>query len=138
MGFFSMFNKEKKSLQVGEASGDRIGCYLFGIETPDGSPPSYHSLAISRQELLEDCMEFFNQLANKKKELVEQGTPTAPRHAQDLKVITNAINNLPMFIDMYLKQNQKNGEPFLQVAGMTIFLRTGERQRQKINGKYIE
>ncbi|WP_213757831.1 hypothetical protein [Delftia sp. WY8] len=138
MGLFSMFNRQKAPLQVGETSGDRIGCYLFGIEMPDGSDPSYHSLAVNRQELLEDCMEFFNQLANKKKALVEQGTPTAPRHAQDLKVIINAINNLPMFIDMHLKQNKNNGEPFLRVAGMTIFLRTGERQRQKIHGKYVE
>jgi hypothetical protein len=48
------------------------------------------------------------------------------------------MNNLPMFIDMHLKKNQNNGEPFLQVAGMDIFLRTGERQRQKIQEKYIE
>ena len=115
MGIFNLFNKKNTPLQVGETSGDRIGCYLFGIEMPDGSDPSYHSKA-----------------------LVEQGTPTAPRHAQDLKVINNAINNLPMFIDMHLKQNQNNGEPFLKVAGITIFLRTGERQRQKIQGKYIE
>ena len=138
MGLFSIFNRKKEPLQVGETSGDRIGCYLFGIEMPEGSAPSYHSLAVNRQELLEDCMEFFNQLAYKKKELVDQGTPTAPRHAQDLKVIMNAINNLPMFIDMHLKQNKNNGEPFLQVAGMSIFLRTGERPRQKVQGNYIE
>ena len=138
MGIFNLFNKKNTPLQVGETRGDRIGCYLFGIEMPDGSDPSYHSLAVNREELLENCMEFFNQLADKNKALVEQGTPTAPRHAQDLKVINNAINNLPMFIDMHLKQNQNNGEPFLKVAGITIFLRTGERQRQKIQGKYIE
>jgi len=133
-----MFNEKKMPLKIGETSGDRIGCYLFGIEMPDASDPSYHSLAVNRKELLEDCMSFFIQLANRKKALVEEGTPTAPRHAQDLKVINNAIDNLPMFIDMYLKQDKDNGIPFLQVAGMNIFLRTGERQRQKIQGEYIE
>lgn len=133
-----MFNEKKTPLKIGETSDDRIGCYLFGVEMPDVSDPSYHSLAVNRQELLEDCMKFFSQLSNRKKELVEKGTPTSPRHAQDLKVINNAIDNLPMFIDMYLKQDKDSGVPFLQVAGMNIFLRTGERMRQKIRGEYIE
>lgn len=136
MSFFDFFNKPKAPLKVGETRGDRIGCYLFGIESPDGSNPSYHSLSTNRQELLEDCLELFSKLATQKRELIDQGTPTAPRHAKDLKVILNAINNMPMFIDMYLKQEVE--EPFFEFPGMRIFLRTGERPRQMHNGRYLE
>lgn len=136
MSIFNTFKQPRTPMQVGEASGDRIGCYLFGIEMPDGSNPDYHSLAINRQELLEDCLDFFTKLANRKKELIDQGTPTAPRHTRDLKVILNAINNLPMFVDMHLKQG--GDRPFFEFPGMRIFLKTGERPRQKIQGKYIE
>ena len=123
-------------LQVGEVSGDRIGCYLFGIEAANGSDPSYHSLATDRQRLLEDCKEFFANLANRKKALVAQGSITSSRHAHDLKIILNVIDHLPMFIDMHLKQG--GDRPFLEVAGMCIFLRTGECPRQKHRGKYVE
>lgn len=131
----SIFSKNPSQLQVGEAREDRIGCYLFGIEMPDGSNPSYHSLAITRKELIEDCLDFFNNLASRKRELIG-GSPTGARHAHDLKVIENAIENLPMFIDMQLKQG--GDRPFFEFPGMRIFLRSGERPRQKMQGKYIE
>lgn len=136
MRIFDFFKKPTTPLRVGETRGDRIGCYLFGIESPDGSNPSYHSLAINRKELHEDCLEFFSELADRKRELIEQGTPTALRHAQDLKVILNAIDNMSMFIDMHLKQEVER--PFFDFPGIRIFLRTGERPRQMHRGKYIE
>lgn len=136
MSIFNLFKKQAPQLKVGETHGDKIGCYFFGIETPDGSDRSYHSLAINRQELLDDCLEFFSKLADQKRALIEKGTPTAPRHAHDLKIILNAIDNLPMFIDMHLKQEVER--PFFEFPGMIIFLRTGERTRQKHKGKYIE
>jgi hypothetical protein len=136
MSIFNIFKRRTTPLEIGETSGDRIGCYLFGIDTPDGSNTSHHSLAISRPELLKDCQEFFGALATRKKELVDQGSPTASLHAQDLRIILNTINNLPMFIDRHLKQG--GGRPFLELPGMCIFLRTGERPRQKVRGKYIE
>lgn len=135
MSIFNIFKKNRQPLNVGETSGDRIGCFLFGVEMPDGSNQSYHSVATNRDELVEDCMEFFTSLANLKKELVAS-SPNGSRHAHDLKVIENAIDNLPMFIDMHLKQG--DGRPFFEFPGMRIFLRTGERSRQKLRGQYIE
>lgn len=136
MSLFNFFKKPAAPLMVGETRSDKIGCYLLGVESPDGSNPSYHSLAINREELLEDCLDFFSKMASRKKELVEQGTLTSPLHAQDLKVILNAIENMPMFIDMHLKQDVER--PFFNFPGIRIFLRTGERPRQMLKGKYIE
>jgi hypothetical protein len=135
MGIFSFFKKHQIPLQVGETKDDRIGCYLFGTESP-GEKPFYHSVATNREELLEDCLEFFTLYANQKKELIAQGTPTAPRHAHDLAIIENAINKMPMFIEMHLKYS--NGSPFFEFPGIKIFLKTGERRRQKLRGKYTE
>jgi hypothetical protein len=135
MSIFKLFQQNRPPLEVGEVRDDRIGCYLFGVEMPDGSEPSYHSVATTREELINDCMEFFTALANRKRELAET-SPNGARHSRDLKVILNAISNLPMFIDMYLKQGLS--EPFFEFPGMRIFLRKGERPRQKVQGKFIE
>lgn len=135
VSIFSIFKKNRRPLDVGETSGDRIGCYLFGVEMPDGSDRSYHSVAASRDELVQDCMEFFSNLAALKREMVQK-SPVGSRHAQDLKVIENAIDNLPVFIDMYLKQG--GDRPFFTFPGMRIFLELGERPRQKMRGQYIE
>lgn len=135
MSLFNIFKKQPP-LQIGEVRGDRIGCYLLTIEPSDGIAPSHHSLATSRTELIADCIVFFTSLGNIKKELISRGGPTSFRHAQELKVIENAINNLPLFVDMHLKQNSP--EPFFEFPGIRIFLRTGERARQKIHNKFIE
>ena len=135
MSIFDLFKKNHPQLKVGEVRNDRIGCYLFGVEIPDGSAPSYHSVATTRDELINDCTEFFTTFANRKRELAES-SPNGARHGRDLKVILNTIDNLPMFIDMYLKQG--SAEPFFEFPGMRIFLRTGERPREKVQGKYIE
>ena len=135
MSIFDFIKQEKNQLEVGETDGDYIGCYLFGFESDDESPPSYHSLATDRNTLILDCREFFESLAEQKEKLVNS-SPLGARHEQDLRVITNALNNLDMFINMHIKTN--NTEPFLNVAGLKIFLRVGKRERQKINGKYIE
>jgi hypothetical protein len=135
VSIFNLFKQNRSPLRVGEVRDDRIGCYLFGVEMPDGSEPSYHSVATTRDELINDCMEFFTTLANRKRELAKT-SPNGARHGRDLKVILNAINNLPMFIDIYLKQGL--AEPFFEFPGMRIFLRTGERSREKVHGKYLE
>lgn len=135
MSFFDFFRPKKRQLEIGETDGDYIGCYLFGIEGDDSSPPSYHSLATTRDTLVSDCREFFEGFAEQKAELVNS-SPLGARHQQDLKVIINTIKNIESFIDMHFKT--KNSEPFLVVAGLKIFLRVGARKRQKVNGKYIE
>lgn len=122
-------------LSIGEVDGDRIGCYLFGIEATPVSPISYHSLATSPEELISDCTEFFEQLAAGKERLASTSVHAA-RHRHDLKVIRDTIKNLPGFIAMYLTSGMN--DPFLKLDGMVIFLRTGMRERQKLNGKYIE
>lgn len=125
-----------KQLAVGETDGEYIGCYLFGIEEGPMGPESCHSLATTRDELLSDCGEFFSRFADAKEKLVSD-TPSGARHRQDVKVIRNAINNLAMFVDMYLQQ-RRPGEPFLEVAGIRLFLTTGVRKREKIHGQYTE
>lgn len=135
MSIFDLYKKNLPQLKVGETRGAHIGCYLFGVEMPDGSEPTYHSVATTRDELIKDCMEFFTTFAARKRELAEN-SPNAARHSRDLKVLVNAINNLPMFIDMHLKQGRN--EPFFEFPGILIFLSTGERPREKVQGKYIE
>lgn len=136
---FGIFAKKKKSivrnLDVGEVEGDYIGCYLFGIEGDESNPPSYHSVATSREELVSDSRVFLRELAQRKRDLVESSL-VAARHEQDLRVIVNADNNLEAFVNRYLDSNDSS--PFLRVAGINIFLRKGVRVREKINGKYIE
>lgn len=137
-GILSKFVKKKevvKNLDIGEVSGDYIGCFLFGIEGDENNPPSYHSVAKTREELVADSREFLRELAQRKRDLVES-SPVAARHEQDLRVIVNADENLEVFINRYL--DSKDDSPFLRVAGIGIFLRKGVRVRQKLNGKYIE
>jgi hypothetical protein len=122
-------------LSVGEVDDDRIGCYLFGIEATPMSPISYHSVATSPAELIADCTSFFEEFADAKERLMST-SPNSARHKQDLKVIRNAIDNLPSFVALHLASNMTT--PFLKVANIEIFLRTGMRQREKINGSYIE
>lgn len=122
-------------LAVGEVDGDGIGCYLFGIEATPFSAISYHSMAATHADLISDCMDFFEELAAGKERLVSTSASSA-RHLQDLKVVRNFIDNLPGFIGMHLASGLN--EPFLMLGGMEIFLRTGMRQRQKVNGIYTE
>lgn len=126
---------QKPYLSVGEIDGDRIGCYLFGVEATPVSPLSYHSVATSEAELLADCTQFFEGLLAKKERLVSTSIHSA-RHQQDLKVLQNMIINLPKFIPMYLASSVE--EPFLKFGGISIFLRTGVRQREKFQGAYTE
>lgn len=121
-------------LRVGETDGKYIGCYLFGIEGPS-SNPSYHSVATTKEELIDDCRTFFTELTQKKRELVKSSLHGA-RHEQDLKIIINFLNNLEMFVSMHLKSGIE--EPLLKFSWAQIFLRTGVRERQMLRGKYIE
>lgn len=124
-----------KNLAVGEVDGDGIGCFLFGVEATPLSPISYHSLATSPAELVRDCTDFFTALA-RDKELMASKSVHSARHKQDLKIIQNTLENLPSFIAMYLTSDRS--EPFLEFGGLTIFLRTGARQRERIEGRYVE
>jgi hypothetical protein len=135
MNFFDFFKKEPKELSAGEVFKDYIGCYFLWIQLPNGEEPSYHSAATSMDELISDCTEFFNTLI-KMKSTLGVGTPTAAMHARDIKVLTNAINNLPMFVEMHLKQ--ASNKPFLEFPHMQIYIKNGVRLRQKMRGKYIE
>jgi hypothetical protein len=125
----------ERYLSVGEVDGDGIGCYFFGIEATPVSAISYHSVASSHRELITDCMSFFEELAVRKEQLVSASSSSA-RHLQELKVVLNVIDNLPGFIGMHIVSGMN--EPFLKLGGIEIFLRTGMRQRQTINGVYIE
>lgn len=134
-GMFGKKEKATKNLDVGEVSGDYIGCYLFGIEGDEDNPPSYNSVATNYKDLVKDSRVFLNELAQMKRDLVESSI-MSERHEQDLRVIMNAENNLESFMNLYLESNDTS--PFLRVAGIEIFLRKGVRVREKINGKYIE
>lgn len=121
-------------LEIGEVDGDYIGCYLMGVENSEGQP-SYHSLATSKQELLEDFRKLLTPMVEWKEQLVDH-SPAGIRHERDLNVIKNALTNLESFVDMYLTMG--SNEPFLAMPGLHIFLRVGARKRAKVQGKYIE
>jgi len=125
----------KPYLSVGEVDGDRIGCYLFGIEATPVSPISYHSVATSHAELICDCTSFFKELLEGKERLVRTSM-YAVRHKQEQEVIQYTLTNLPSLIAMHLASSMDS--PLLSLGGIFIFLRTGERQREKLNGSYIE
>lgn len=124
-----------QNLAVGDVDGDAIGCFLFGVEATPITPISYHSLAASPAQLLEDCTDFFAKLLHGKRQLVESSVSSG-RHRQDLRVIEGVVENLPSYIAMYLTSDRST--PFLEFGGLTIFLRTGVRERQKVQGRYIE
>ncbi|QEA39338.1 hypothetical protein FGL86_09785 [Pistricoccus aurantiacus] len=127
--------KGTKSLDIGEIGGDHIGCYLFGIEGDENNPPSYHSLATSREELVSDIRELLSDMAQHKRDLVES-SPVAARHEKDLKIIMDAYKNVEDLIKNHVLTNDES--PFLRVSGVNLFLRKGVRMRQKSNGKYVE
>lgn len=127
--------KKRAQLEPGEVSEDSIGCYLLGIEQADGSAPSYHSTATTKERLLQDAHELLEALITKKQELVDQRTPTSMRHAQDLKVLSNALKNLPSFVDLHLQQGGQ--EPFISFGGANVFLRKGAIPRDAYKGKLV-
>jgi hypothetical protein len=122
-------------LSVGEVDGDHVGCYLFGMEATPVSPISYHSVATSHAELISDCTSFFKELLEAKERLVRTSIHAA-RHKQEREIIHYTLANLPSLIAMHLASGMN--APLLSLGGIVIFLRTGMRQREKLNGSYIE
>lgn len=152
MGFFNFFNrKPPANLAPGETRGDYIGCYLFGIEGEGGGAPSYHSLAVTHEELVADCRGFFQQLLAMKDEQMQraQSAPGMPpelaglipfkireQHEKEVSIINDVIENIETYIRLHMQQD--TSKHFWRICGMTLFLRTGVRQRQKHRDKYIE
>lgn len=152
MGLFDLFKrKPPTNLAPGETSGDYIGCYLFGIDGEGGDEPSYHSLAVTREELADDCREFFQQLLAMRVEQMQraQSLPGMPpelaglmpirireQYEREAEIIKDIIENIEAYIRLHLQQD--TSKHFWRICGMTLFMRTGVRQRQKLRGKYIE
>jgi len=66
----------------------------------------------------------------------EGGVPVSELcHEHALTVATNCRKN-PDWIEAYLKGDRS--QPFIQVAAMNIWIGTGTRARQKINGRFVE
>lgn len=145
-------------LKVGEARGDNIGCYLLWFVQKGGPERSYHSVATSLDGLKEDYVSFFSAVVEQKKEMLDRlpdrrpatetcrpdggglSIPTSDLirngHEADLRKAENCLNNL-FFIDRYLdKDVGKN--PFMKIGEMEIWIGTGVRPRQKLDGSYIE
>ena len=152
MGLIDLFKrKPPTNLAPGETSGDYIGCYLFGIEGEGGNEPSYHSLAVTREELAQDCRQFFQQLLAMRVEQMQraQSLPGMPpelaglmplhireQYERDIKVSKDIIENIETYIRLHLQQD--TSKHFWRICDMTLFLRIGAGQRQKHGGKYIE
>jgi hypothetical protein len=145
------------NLGVGEVKGDYIGCYLLWFTDNASDEPSYHSIATTLEEFEDDYTAFFSELVNMKREILESlperdSLPEVRElpdgssvfsaadlarnsHEQDLKIATNCLKN-PSWIKRYLEGNQDR--PFIQIGGMEIWIGTGVRKRNKVNGQFIE
>lgn len=160
MNIFNFFKQKQQQppihLKPGETQGDYIGCYLLEIEGDEGEQPSYQSLAITREELARDCREFCKRCIEIHIEQMQRirplpenppeamtleimkllASPNKAQHEREIDLLQRSIKNIDVYIDQHFQGNPS--EPFLKVSGMTLFLSTGTRLRQKRRGKYIE
>jgi hypothetical protein len=145
-------------IMVGETNGDKIGCYLLWFVKKGETERSYHSVATSLDRLKEDYVHFFEQIVEQKKEILRQLPDRRPasetrrtsdgglkiptsdlirnQHEHDLKVAENCLKNT-FFIEKYL-DSEAGKKPFIEIGGMEIWIGTGVRPRQKMNGEYVE
>lgn len=145
-------------IMVGETNGDKIGCYLLWFVKKGETERSYHSVATSLDRLKEDYVHFFEQIVEQKKEILRQLPDRRPasetrrtsdgglkiptsdlirnQHEHDLKVAENCLKNT-FFIEKYL-DSEAGKKPFIEIGGMEIWMGTGVRPRQKMNGEYVE
>lgn len=153
MGILDFFKKKQNQslLSPGQTNGEYIGCYTFGISGERKDENSYHSLAITKEELIKDCKEFFiesledinHRIASPRKipgmpeelEHLASGE-MARRYKNDVELIKFIIENTEQLIETHLRSNAS--KPFVEVCGCSYFLGYGIRKRQKVRGEYIE
>lgn len=149
-----------RDLTVGETKSEYIGCYLLWFVKKGDTERSYHSVATSLDELKEDYIAFFEQIVEQKKEILHRLRGCRPAsetrrttdggleiptsdlirngHEHDLKVAENCLRNTS-FVETYLEIESEAGrKPFIEIGGVEIWIGTGVRPRQKIDGEWVE
>lgn len=140
-------------LAIGEVRGERIGCYLLWITDEDDSPASYHSLATSKSELIDDCQRLFTEMRRLKIEQITNGPQHPPGMPDELYKMTatdfqrrwerelSELTQLSLRIDQAVSAHldaEPPSAPLYTNGFLSVHIGTGERVRQKVRGEYIE
>lgn len=123
---FDFFKKLSQDPAVGSTRGDYIGCYLLGTETPGTKDTSYHSLATTREALLDDARTYLQDFLRDHPQM----------EASDRNHLQALLDDLPARLQAHLSGDTRR--PLAEQGGTHLFLRTGLRARKKEQGRYLE
>ncbi|HBR1180889.1 TPA: hypothetical protein L9K99_005164 [Klebsiella quasipneumoniae subsp. similipneumoniae] len=148
-----MFSFMKKKLKPGDVRGDEICCYIFGVSGLDGEEDVYLSLATSKQQLMADILEVFDDIRDDYTAKINGGNPyelstdeninslmwdgVISRFRVNLEKLKAFRSRLEENIDEHIAKNLSNNF-FVLDEQNSFFLFVGMRARQKIHGQYIE
>lgn len=121
---FDLLRKLSRGPAVGETFRHFIGCYLFGYEAEGSKQPEYIAMPTSRDWLEREVRQYLEEFV--------QDHP----HATEVPTVNAALAGLTARLDAHLAGDL--GEPFLALPGVSLFIRTGMRERRKEKGKFAE
>lgn len=124
MWLFDLFRKLSRGPNVGETFRNFIGCYLFGYEAEGAAQAEYIALPTNREWLEREVRQYLQEFLAAHPDAVEVPTVTA------------ALSELPQRLSQHVMGNMS--QPFLALPGVSLFIRTGMRERRKENGKFVE
>ena len=123
MWLLNTLRKLTRGPDVGQTFRDYIGCYLLVQELP-GATPDYLALPTQLDELEAATRSHLQTL-------VQQ----APQD-EDRQLLQSTLAQLRTRLQQHLAGDK--AQPFLTLSDRTVFVRTGVRERRKLNGKFVE
>lgn len=125
---FSLLRNFLQKPAVGQTRRGYIGCYLFGVVTTGEEDATYHSLATSRDQLLQDCRSYLQGFVDE-----AAGNPASQ---EEVRAVQALLDQLETRIDAHLQTDMQ--APLLVLGPQELFLRTGLRSRRQEKGRYVE
>ena len=121
---FDLLRKLSRGPDVGETFRNFIGCYLFGFEAEGEKQPTYIALPSNREWLEREVRQYLQEFVD------------SHPSAAEVPAVQATLDALPQRLEQHLAG--KLSLPFLALPGVSLFIRTGMRERRKENGKFTE